>query len=55
MEVRVHRHAATALPLGNNPDAHLSGGRVVPRASLDVSGDDKSSSAWDSNSGSSRP
>jgi predicted DNA-binding protein with PD1-like motif len=55
MEVRGHRHAATALPPGNKAGAHLSGGWVVPRAGLDVFGDEETSSGRDSNSGPSRP
>jgi hypothetical protein len=55
MEVRVHRHAASAVPLGDNPGAHLIGGRFVSRAVLDEFGDDETSSAWYSNSDPFRP
>jgi len=55
MEVRGHRHAPTALPPENNPGAHLSGGWVVPRAGLYISGDEENSSGRDSNSGPSWP
>jgi hypothetical protein len=40
---------------GKNPDAHQSGGCTGPRACLNMSGGDKSSSNWDSTSGLYRP